>query len=199
MVRLVAPLMLAASLQAVGAEAVAPRPPCADAPPIPAYGTATQPEIQSWSKLEWTAPACLAWPDSRYRFVIAIAGRVAAGSAGAMLSRFGAVSASRGVVYWSVTESAWRELIEDASALASASGPRRGDFTLSELRPGATLHFVEQDNRSGAPVTYAMHVVESGSGRIVVETENVTPIKALLTTPFPPGTMRTVDHDRPTG
>jgi len=36
-----------------------------------------------------------------------------------------------------------------------------------------------------------MHVLESRPGRIVVETENVTPIKALLATLFPPGTLRT--------
>ena len=47
-----------------------------------------------------------------------------------------------------------------------------------------------RDNRSKDPVTYAMHVLESGPGRIVIETENVTPIKAFLVTVFPPGTLR---------
>src|SRR5213078_1368912 len=114
--------------------------------------------------LEWAAPACLGWSDSRYKFVIAIAGRIEAADAASVRSRLGAVSSSRGMLYWSVTESAWRELIKDAAALSDAQGGRRDDFTSAELREGATLHFVEQDNRSEGPVTYAMHVLQSNLG-----------------------------------
>ena len=173
------------------AGAAAPRPPCGDGDPIPAYGEAADPSIESWSRLDWTAPSCLAWSDSRYRFAIAIAGRIEAADATTVLSRLGAVSKSRGLMYWSVTESAWRVLIKDAAALSGPQGERRQDFAPNDLYEGATLHFVEQDNRSDEPVTYAMHVLESKAGRIVVETENVTPIKALLATLFPPGTLRT--------
>jgi len=188
--RLAAALVLLGSTTAYAAGAAVPRPPC-DGDPFPPYGEANDPMIESWSRLEWAAPACLAWSDPRYKFVIAIAGRIAAPDAEAVRTRLGAVSTSRGLLYWSVTESAWRVLIKDAAALSSAQGDRRGDFAASELREGATLHFLEQDNRSDAPVTYAMHVLESRPGRIVVETENVTPIKALLATLFPPGTLRT--------
>jgi uncharacterized protein DUF6675 len=189
-VSLAAALVLLASTAAYAAGASAPRPPC-DSDPVPAYGEANDPSMESWSRLEWAAPACLAWSDSRYKFVIAIAGRIEAADAEAVRSRLGAVSTSRGLLYWSVTESAWRVLIKDAAALSSAQGDRRDDFAPAELREGATLHFMEQDNRSDEPVTYAMHVLESRPGRILVETENVTPIKALLATLFPPGTLRT--------
>lgn len=189
-VRLAAACVLLGSAAAYAAGASVPRPPC-DGDPVPAYGEANDPAIETWSGLEWAAPACVAWSDSRYRFVIAIAGRIEAADAEAVLSRLGAVSTSRGLRYWSVTESAWRVLIKDAAALSSAQGGRRDDFTPAEFREGAALHFVEQDNRSDEPVTYAMHVLESRPGRIVVETENLTPIKALLATLFPPGTLRT--------
>lgn len=186
-----AALVLLGPTTAYAAGATFPRPPCGGDDPVPAYGEADNPAIESWSRLEWAAPACLAWSDSRYRFVIAIAGRMEASDAAAVLARLGAVSTSRGLLYWSVTEGAWRVLIKDAAALSSAHGDRRDDFAPAELREGATLHFVEKDNRSDEPVTYAMHVLESKPGRILVETENVTPIKALLTTVFPPGTLRT--------
>lgn len=185
-----AALALIASTAVGAAGGPAPRPPCANADPLPAYGEANQPAIETWSKPEWRAPACLAWSDSRYRFVIAIAARIEATDAAALRARFGAISTTRGLLYWSVTESAWRVLIRDAAALSGAQGGRRGDFRPEELREGATLRFVEVDNRSKDPVTYAMHVLESGPGRIVIETENVTPIKAFLVTVFPPGTLR---------
>lgn len=189
--RLAPGLLLLAFSGAFAADATPPRPPCGGADPVPAYGAASDPAIATWSKLEWAAPACLGWTGARYKFVIAVAGRIDAPDAAVLRGRLGAVSASRGLVYWSVTESAWRVLIKDAAALAGAEGPRRDDFAPAELREGATLHFVEQDNRSDAPVTYAMHVLESRSDRIVVETANVTPIKALLLTLFPPGALRT--------
>ncbi len=186
-----AALVLLGSTGAYAAGATLPRPPCGSSDPVPAYGEANDPAIESWSRIEWAAPTCLAWSDSRYKFIIAVAGRIEAADAAAVRSRLGAVSTSRGLLYWSVTESAWRVLIKDAAALSSAQGDRRDDFAAAELREGATLHFVEEDNRSDEPVTYAMHVLESKPGRIVVETENVTPIKALLATLFPPGTLRT--------
>ena len=59
-----------------GLGATAPRPPCGNNDPIPAYREANDPAIEGWSRLEWPAPPCLAWSDSRYRFVIAVAGRI---------------------------------------------------------------------------------------------------------------------------
>jgi uncharacterized protein DUF6675 len=186
-----AALLLLASAGAYAAGAGLPRPPCGDSHPIPAYGEGNGPAIESWSKLEWAAPACLAWRDKGYKFIIAVAGRIEASDAATVRSRLGAISATRGLLYWSVTESAWRVLIKDAAALSSARGERRDDFTAEQLYQGATLHFVEQDNRSDEPVTYAMHVLESKPDRVVVETENVTPIKGLMATLFPPRTLKT--------
>lgn len=189
--RAAAALVLLGSTGAYAAGAALPRPPCGESDPVPAYGEASDPAIESWSKLEWAAPECLGWNDSRYRFVIAVAGRIEASDAASVRSRLGAVSTTRGLLYWSVTENAWRVLIKDAAALSGAQGGPRDDFAPDELREGATLYFVEKDNRSEEPVTYAMHVLESKPNRIQVETENVTPIKALLVTVFPPGTLRT--------
>ena len=184
-------LVIAASAGALAAGSNAPRPPCGTGDPLPAYGEARAPSIETWSRLSWQAPACLGWNESHFKFVIAVAGRVEAADAASLLMRLGAISTSRGMQYWSVTENAWRVLIKDASALSGAQGSRRDDFTGAELREGATVYFVEQDNRSDEPVTYAMRVRESKPDRIVVETENVTPVKASLVTLLPPGSMRT--------
>src|SRR5512140_1874348 len=97
-----AALVLLAYTGTYAAAATVPRPPCGTSDPIPAYDEAKDPGIESWSRLEWSAPPCLAWSDSRYKFVIAIAGRIEAYDATAVLSRLGAVSTSRGLLYWSV-------------------------------------------------------------------------------------------------
>jgi hypothetical protein len=82
-----------------------------------------------------------------------------------------------------------RTLINDASALSGPAGAKRPDFTADEIRTGAVLHFVEEDNRSSDPVAYRMRVLEATPERIVVETENASPIKSFVTL-FPPETLR---------
>ena len=145
--------------------------------------------MEQWSSLQWQAPACLGWSASHYRFVIAVAGRVDSAGDDELRRRLGAISATKGLRYWSVTESAMRVLIKDAGALSGREAGRRSDFAVDEIRSGAELYFVEEDNRSSEPVTYRMHVLEATPDRIVVETENVTPIKSFVTL-FPPGSFR---------
>lgn len=168
----------------------APQVPCDGNPPMPPYLRAEAPEPRTWTSLQWQPPACLGWPADRYRFVAAMAGMLPATSDAALRRRLGAVSTLRGLRYWSVTESGWRDLIKDSSALASAQGPRRGDFTPEEMHSGAILHFVEEDNRSSSPVVYRLRVVESSAERIVVDTENVSPVESNMITLYPPGALR---------
>jgi hypothetical protein len=112
------------------------------------------------------------------------------GDGKALLGRFGAISAMRGIRYWSVTEGDWRVLIEDAFAVdVPGSMQRRPDFAPQDMTSGAQLYFVERDNRSGL-VTYRMRVLEAGRDRISITTENVTPVRALGFTLFPPGSLR---------
>ena len=80
-------------------------------------------------------------------------------------------------------------LIKDAAALSGPDGAKRDDFTADDIRTGAELYFVQEDNRSSEPVTYRMRIVEVTAERIVVDTENVTPVKAFVTL-FPPGAFR---------
>ena len=178
------------SLHAWSAGDAQPLPPCDGAAPAPAFSPAgDDPAMETWSSIDWQAPACLGWPASHYRFVIAVAGRVDAAGDEELRRRVGAISAIKGLRYWSVTENGLRVLIKDAVALSGPEGAKRNDFSAADVRAGAALYFVEEDNRSSEPVTYRMRILEATAGRLVVDTENVTPIKSFVTL-FPPGTFR---------
>jgi hypothetical protein len=183
-------LATVASLHAWSAGDAQPQPPCNGKEPIPAYAPAgADPAMETWSGLEWGDSACLDWPASHYRFVIAAAGRVDASDDDELRRRLGAISAMKGLRYWSVTESSMQVLVKDAAALSGPGGGKRDDFAAREIRAGAELYFVQEDNRSSEPVTYRMRVLDVAAGRVVVDTENVTPIKSFVTL-FPPGAFR---------
>jgi len=169
----------------------APRPPCEELAPVPPFG-AEEPSLEVWTNLDWRPPGCIGWGDGRYRSVIALAGRIAGTDEATLKSRIGAISRMRGLKYWSVTENAWRELIKDAHALAGPGGSRRDDFAAEDVRTGAEMYFVEEDNRSSAPVTYRVRVLQATSDRIVVEVDNTSPVESMLVTLYPPGALRTV-------
>jgi hypothetical protein len=166
-----------------------PKVPCDGGGEGAAYASA-EPTVRTWTDLEWEVPTCLGWPRERYKFVIAAAGRIEAADDATLRRRIGAVSSTKGLRYWSVSEGAWRVLIKDAAALSAPEGARREDFPADEIRPGAVLYFMEEDNRSSNPVVYKMRILEAARDRIVVETENITPIKSFLVTLFPPGSLR---------
>jgi hypothetical protein len=169
-----------------------PRPPCG-AQAAPAHAApGADPVVATWSEVRWAPPACLPWREGQFRMVVALAGSFRHdGDAAGLLARFGAVSKKKGMRYQSVRDEAWRVLVKDAAALtAPRAGERRADFTPAEMKPGAELFYEETDNRSSAPVVYRMRVLEADGGRIVVETENLSPIRAVMVTVFPPGSLR---------
>lgn len=170
------------------AEAVMPDDPCGAALPL-AAAAGGDPLTQSWSNLQWEPPACLGWPAGKYRLVVQLTGQLADVDETELKRRLGAVSQLRGTRYFSVTESAWRELITAAQALSGPGGEPRPDFGVAEIRAGASLFFSQTDNRSSKPVVYSMKVVEASPGRIAVETTNESPIESMMLTLFPPGSL----------
>ncbi len=174
-----------------------PRPPCAGAISSPVHApVGTTPAVAVWLKgdvARWMPLTCVGWPASqRFKVVVALAGNFRHdGNADDLLARFGAVSIMRGLRYWSVTDKAWRTLITDSSAV---NGPdakqRRADFNPDELKSGADFFFAQNDSRSSGFPVYLMRVLEQGPLRIVVETENVTPVRVFFVTLFPPGSLR---------
>lgn len=184
-----------------------PRLPCGTAASFPAYPADAAPGVapavvRAWQAGDgsppWTPPACTGWAAAGghgFRTLIALAGRIRLAGNGVdrLLGRFGAVSMLRGARYWSVSDGGWRPLVSDASALDGPDADRhRPDFTAAELGSGRDFYFVQSDGRSSGGVVYRLRVRESGPDRLVVQTENVTPIRLAVFTLFRPGALQAV-------
>jgi hypothetical protein len=192
---LLARLAIATGATAAAA-ALAPVPPCAG-PPFPAFpALGAPPAAIVWHRAElpaaWRPPSCAGEFAAAPALVAALAARFRdASDATAMLSRFGAVSQLTQLRYWSVTDRAWKNLVTRAAAL---TGPQadavRADFTAAEVASGQPLYFLQRDNRSSAPVVYRMTGRALAADSLVVEIENVTPVKFYLLHVFPAGGLR---------
>jgi hypothetical protein len=186
--------VLASAITAGAADGpVAPCKP-GDPAPLPAFG---DPEnARNWHPRDiaatWSPSACIAWASQRFTVLTALAGNFKfGGSADDLLVRFGALSAWRGIQYWSVTDGRWDTLITDAAAL-DASNPRRrrADFTLAELKSGADLYFQQQDNRSSDAVVYRMKVEAIDINRLIITVENVSAVSLLIFTAYDAGDLK---------
>jgi hypothetical protein len=207
---LVKPLLAALMmvLWACAAHAVElPRPPCGGTISYPAFAAAgAPPNVAVWSSgdpgANWTPPACTGWAPAT-GVVVGLAARFQfAGSTEALLARFGAISTLRGIRYWSVTDRAWLTLITEATALDSPDLTQaRTDFTAGELAPGHDLYFAHDDNRVSGEIVYRLSVRERTPSRLVVATENVSPMRKLLLTLVDPGGLQSIqflDRETPT-
>jgi hypothetical protein len=191
---------VAAALSFPVVASAAPQPPCESAVASPAFPPpGAAPAVATYHAADlagWQPAPCTGWNAAtadRSKLVVAVAGSFRFdGPIDRLLARIAAVSTLRNVQYWSTTDSEWRPLAYDASAL---SGPeaksRRTDFTATELSSGASLYYWENDTRSGE-VVMRLTVRARSADMAVVTTENVTPIRRFLVTLFPPGTLQTV-------
>jgi len=191
-------LMLLGVLWPIASNAInPPQLPCGEQV-NPAYSAPNEPpNIQVWtggSAKDWAPPSCIGWTEHGYRMLVALAASFRFnGSAKDLLGRFGAVSSLRGIRYWSVTDQSWRVLITDASVVDDPNLQRRqADLSADELQRRKTMYFLQQDTRSSGPVVYRLRVLESSPARLVVEVENVSPVRAFMATLFSPGDLQFV-------
>jgi hypothetical protein len=106
--------------------------------------------------------------------------------------RIGAISSMREIRYWSDEKKSWRPVVNDASALASPDPlSRRADFKAGELRKGAQLYYRETDEDNRETV-YRLDVLANSPDCLVIENENITPIKRFVFTIFKPSTLQSV-------
>jgi hypothetical protein len=130
--------------------------------PNPAFANdERRPNIQIWQNADlpasWQPPACAGLNATGLRLALALAVAFqSSSSVDNLAARFGAISETKGIKYWSVSDRSWRILITDAAALAAVDGPRRPDFTGAEVLSGADLYFEQQDNRSSDFVVYRL-------------------------------------------
>ena len=126
--------------------------------------------------------------------MIALSGRFThVGTLDDLAARLGAVSTTRGLRYWSVTAGDWRDLVSDAHALDAAdAGATRPDFSAEEILSGRTLHFAQNDTRSWGMNVFDLTALEGSPDRLVLESENVSPIKLGPITLFPPRVLQSV-------
>ena len=191
-------LIAVALLDIAAGAASGPIPPC-DGRPQPSYAAPGESEhfgIWTGSDLGggWSPPHCTGWTGFDFRIIVALAARFRDPvTTDQLLARFGAISSLVGVRYWSATERTWRELITSATAVEGSAGKQpRADFSISEMRSGKDLYFGQTDNRSAGIVVYRMRILEAAPDRVAVSVENVTSIRLLLVTLFPPNGVQSV-------
>ena len=183
-------LLLLLAPRAGHAEGPPLQPPCGG-PSQPAAAAHDRPPATAvWNesalrKAGWRPPACLNWTSERTRLAVALAGEFRfAGTVDDLLVRLGAFSTYRSIRYWSASRHGWQDLVSDAGRVG---GP---DLGASDLVAGSSFDYFEND-RAGRTV-YRLKVLECTPERVVLASENVTPIRAALLTAFDPGALQSV-------
>jgi hypothetical protein len=196
--RLVVAVAACACLTAPGpspAAEFAPSPPCAGQPVAAQTAAGSQPSVKVWhapaSSEGWQLAGCSGLVPPGHAVLVETSGRFwHEGDALSVLARIGTVSEHAGIRYWSVRAADWRSLLVDASAL---SGPdpklRRPDFGLDEMRPGAVLHMLYDDDEEPGPVVFATVVREAGPDGFVTVTRNVTAMRLMGLSIADPGDL----------
>lgn len=197
--RALARYVIITALAVAATPAVAqPIPPChtGNTAVVPAYGELGRPPVvQTWRDIDIEdRDACLGGMRGRMALVVALAVRFdGAKSLEDVATRIGAISATEGLPYWSVTDRQWRPLISESFAIDDPiSRRRRPDFTAQEILSGRRLYFAQNDTRSTGLNVYSLSATSVAPDRLVVEIVNLTPIRFALVTLFDPQALRSV-------
>ena len=155
---------------------------CGAAPPPP-YPAPDKPAlVESWlldGRRDGAAPDCSALQGRDFELLV----RVTASFNGpadidALLTRMGAVSALKGATYWSFTDHKRQLLFKEAFAVDKPGSTQpRPDFTAAELRSGAELPFVHNDNRSSHLSPYGMRLVKATPDMAQLQVENLSDMR----------------------
>ena len=113
------------------------------------------------------------------RLTVALAGYFDySGTVSDLAARLGAISESKGMLYWSVSDDNWRKLITDAFALKTTDADSaRADFTSAEILSGQILYSAQKDSRSWGTNVLGMRVVSSSANNLVFKSYNETAIR----------------------
>jgi hypothetical protein len=188
---------LAALTAGVAMAAEGPTPPCtAGAAPAPAYAALGEPPAFAvWHGSGIVVPGdCREVPDGKLTFALALAARLdGSRSLDEFATRIGAVSAMKTIRYWTVSNDAWRGLIDDAAALAGPdAAQRRPDFSATEILSGETHYVALNDNRSTGINVFSVAAHTEGPDRLVVAMTNLSSLDFGPFTIFDKGTLHAV-------
>jgi len=178
--------------------AARPAPPChaLQAQAFPAYGPVDgPPAVAVWRDIDLKdGVGCLGALRGRMELVVALAGRFRGlQTIEAMARRVGAVSQTRGLRYWSVTDDDWRTLLSEAFALSAPDVERRRpDFSAEALLSGRMLYTAQRDTRSTDLNLYRLTGRRVGARRMVIESTNLSPIRFLFVELFEPEALRAI-------
>jgi len=128
------------------------------------------------------------------KLAVAVAARFKyEGTVNDMAARIGAISKTTELMYWSVTDKKWRELLDEAFALESRDkSTERPDFSSDEILSGQLLYFAQNDTRSWGTNVLNMQTISSAPDHLIFRTVNASKIKAGPITLFRPGDVKTV-------
>jgi hypothetical protein len=168
-----------------------PQPPCGGQPFPPFPDAIGSPAVKVWNQSDWAPPACVGWPVSASSTLVVTVGRFRHTSGVAALRhRIGTVSGMAGMLYWSTTNQRWQPLIVDASALSGPSADQlRKDFSPAEIVAGRILYVQQEDSLLGKAV-YRMRIAAASDDRLVMATENSSPIRYMGIPIFPAGDLQ---------
>lgn len=161
---------------------------------VPPYAEpGNPPTVGVWRDVELANDTpCLHALEGPAKLAVVLAGRFRDGrSIEDIASRIGAISSTKGLRYWSVTDGGWRTLISDAFALTSRDPEtRRSDFSPAEILSGRTLYFAQRDTRSTSLNIYSLTGRLLGPRRLAVEIINLTDIRFLFFSLFKSNSLR---------
>lgn len=186
--------MIVSGMGASGRAEATPVLPCTQgAAVVPGYASVAQaPAVAVWrDQVLAFGPGCPAALTGQADLVVAVSRAFRhGGTVEDLARRVGAISALDGLQYWSTTDGAWRELISQSQAL---SGPRmeetRGDYSARDVMGGGTLFMTQRDTRSSGGNLYVLTGAVQGQDQLWVSTVNLTAIRFLAATVFPPETL----------
>lgn len=167
------------------ANVLTPLPPCAGEAVSARTLAETQPSVTIWhtpaSPDGWQLAGCSGFAPPSNAVLIEVAGRLQHdGDALSLLERIGSVTSQSEMLYWSVGHGDWRKLLADAAAL---SGPdpalRRADFKLDELRPGARLYTLYDDEEKPGPTVFETDIREAGPDGFITVMRNTTAMRLM--------------------
>lgn len=169
--------------------------PAIDIEPYPGYSDLSElPNVAVWHDLSAIRDNCSAINLSGTAKVVGLASYFHyTGTVEELASRAGAISALKDLNYWSITDNSWRKLISNSVALNSVdSKDKRPDFSGSEVMRGQTLYFAQDDTRAWGMNIYSLTAIEVSNSRLVVTSENISPIKIGPITLFKPRSIKSL-------